>query len=657
MPKSESPRLGSTKSIYLVTKVDNGYGEVHTFSRQQRIKLGRAPTNQIVLRDDLCSREHAEIFFKEGNWYLSDLGSLNGSRVNNETIREREYSITEGDEIQIGRTKFLFTESIQSLPRLPKPPDTPKPQENRATVEIKQRLRTTRFTPSLKKNKSSTVDEHTVSESNRLEQVLDLLYRMALDMGSANNLEELTSVVLETIMDGVPAELTAITQIIDGKDQQLLAHRFRDEKKTSYYKFSHLVSHEVIQNREAVLAKNLHQDPQYNGRDSINDLKASSLICAPIVYENDLKGLLHIYSSQNSNQFEQDDLEFALAIARHFALVWHQLERQDRLQVVNRELKDSLRLESELVGSSDLLKQIEGQISRVAATTATVLIRGESGSGKELVARAIHFSSPRRDAPYVCLNCAALTETLLESELFGHEKGAYTGATEKMIGKFEAADHGTIFLDEIGEMPLTTQAKFLRVLEGHPFERLGGNNQIRVDVRVVAATNQPLEEAVRSGQFRKDLFFRLQVVEIRVPPLRERLSDIEELANHFLKKFVRETGRKIRGFTSEAISKLQSHSWPGNVRELRNVIERAVALSTNSILDSTDIWLAANDLLGSGVHKTLELVSLVEIEKRHIRAILNHTQWNKSQTAEILGIERSTLDRKIDKYEIKKSSS
>src|SRR5205085_7538365 len=182
------------------------------------------------------------------------------------------------------------------------------------------------------------------------------------------------------------------------------------------------------------------------------------------------------------------------------------------------------------------------------------------------VARAIHYSSPRREGPFVCLNCAALTETLLESELFGHEKGAFTGATEKMIGKFEAAHQGTIFLDEIGEMNLGTQAKFLRVLEGHPFERVGGNTPIRVDVRVVSATNQPLEQAVRAGTFRRDLFFRLQVVEIQVPPLRERPGDVPLLAEHFLRRFVRETGRRIKGFTPAALDKLREYDWPGTVR-------------------------------------------------------------------------------------------
>jgi Nif-specific regulatory protein len=335
-------------------------------------------------------------------------------------------------------------------------------------------------------------------------------------------------------------------------------------------------------------------------------------------------------------------------------------------------LRDQLRVESELVGSSGSLDTIEKQIGRVAATNATVLIRGESGVGKELVARAIHYSSPRKEGPFVCLNCAALSETLLESELFGHEKGAFTGATEKKIGKFEAADHGTIFLDEIGEMSSGTQAKFLRVLEGHPFERVGGHLPIRVDVRTVAATNKALEEALQAGTFRRDLFFRLQVVEIRVPPLRERTDDVPVLANHFLKRFSRETGRKVQGFTSAAIKKMETYDWPGNVRELRNVVERAVALGFGPILDAQDIWLSSIEVANpslpnkpSGdsrstppVAETPAIeyrpVNLEEIEKEHIRRTLAFTDWNKSQAAAILQIERSTLDRKIKSYEIKR---
>ena len=349
-----------------------------------------------------------------------------------------------------------------------------------------------------------------------------------------------------------------------------------------------------------------------------------------------------------------EDLEFTMAVAKQLGNVSHQLHRQDALIADNRFLRDQLRTESELVGQSKVIRDIEEQIARVAGTHATVLIRGESGVGKELVARALHYSSPRREGPFVCLNCAALTETLLESELFGHEKGAFTGATEKKIGKFEAANHGTIFLDEIGEMSFATQAKLLRVLEGHSFERVGGGSAIQVDVRVVAATNQPLEQSLREGKFRKDLFFRLQVVEITVAPLRERRDDIPILADHFLQRFVRETGRKIRNFSDPAMQKMKDYHWPGNVRELRNVIERAIALGRGPVLDVQDIWLSSLDMTGPvpqvSPTDTFEPVPLEEMEKRHILRVLEHTSWNKSQAAGILQIERSTLDRKIKGY-------
>jgi Nif-specific regulatory protein len=332
------------------------------------------------------------------------------------------------------------------------------------------------------------------------------------------------------------------------------------------------------------------------------------------------------------------------------------LQKQQSLSGENQSLRDQLKVESELIGESPAIRELERQIGLVSNTNATCLIRGESGVGKELVARAVHYSSLRKEGPFVCLNCAALTETLLESELFGHEKGSFTGATEKKIGKFEASNHGTIFLDEIGEMNVGTQAKLLRILEGHPFERVGGSVPIRVDVRVVSATNQPLEEAVRGGTFRRDLFFRLQVVEMRVPPLRERKSDIPLLAEHFRQRFVRETGRRIRGFTQGALKKMDDYHWPGNVRELRNMVERAVALGVGPMLDVGDIWLSSLEAytsppVGESVY---EAVTLEEIEKRYILRTLEHTDWNKSQAAAILQIERSTLDRKIKGYELKR---
>jgi Nif-specific regulatory protein len=420
---------------------------------------------------------------------------------------------------------------------------------------------------------------------------------------------------------------------------------------------SDFVSNEVLASREAILAEDVARDRYLRNRESLTELGATSLICAPILFADRVLGLIHLYCTDPHKALDAEDLEFTVAVAKQLGGVIHNLQRQQSLSNENAHLRDQLKVESELVGTSPAIRAIEQQVARVAGTNATCLIRGESGVGKELVARAVHYSSPRREGPFVTLNCAALTETLLESELFGHEKGSFTGATEKKIGKFEAANHGTIFLDEIGEMNVGTQAKLLRILEGHPFERVGGSIPIRVDVRVVAATNQPLEESVREGRFRRDLFFRLQVVEIRVAPLRDRKTDIAQLADHFLQRFIRETGRKIRGFTPAALQKMQDYHWPGNVRELRNVVERAVALGIGPMLDAGDVWLSSLEVgppSGTSADGAYEPISIDEVEKRHILRTLEHTDWNKSQAATILQIERSTLDRKIIKYELKR---
>jgi transcriptional regulator with GAF, ATPase, and Fis domain len=648
--------MSARPSGYLVVRHDDGFGEVTQLLSNVRYSIGRAPTNQVILKDDLCSRNHAELSFVNGSWYLHDLGSLNGCRHNNQEVKNRDAKLNSLDEIGMGRSRFLFVTDLDDLPEIPSTPSKEKAKTIEGEIEVKHRLRNTRYSTAYRPNLETTVDpeNQTISEVNRTQQALASLFRLALEMGTAHNLSELAETVIDSMMESTAAELVAVTAIKEGtRETEMIRHRYRDPDKKTYHKFSQWVGSEVIRTKEAILAENVQNNPTLKNRDSISDLRASSLICAPVLFEDTLLGLLHIYGTAAKHPFSQDDLEFTVAVARQFGIVWKQLQRQDKLAKANQELKVVLKQESELVGASRPLQDIQEKIARVATTNATVLIRGESGSGKELVAREIHFSSTRKDGPYVTLNCAALTETLLESELFGHEKGAFTGATDRMIGKFEAADKGTIFLDEIGEMSLSTQAKFLRVLEGHPFERLGGNNQIRVDVRVVAATNRELEEAVRAGQFRKDLFFRLNVVEMRVPPLRDRPEDVAVLAEHFLKRFIRETGRKLRGFSPDAITKMEQYGWPGNVRELRNIIERAVALSNGPIIDASDIWLSSIDLEPKrGI--PFEPITLEELERRHIEKMLEHTNWNKSQTAELLGIERSTLDRKIKAYDLKK---
>jgi transcriptional regulator with GAF, ATPase, and Fis domain len=652
----EEVQMTAGASAYLVIRRDDGFGEVYPLIVGQRCTLGRAATNRIVVKDELCSREHAEVYHADGRWRLRDLGSLNGTRLNGANL-DSEWELAPGDEVNLGRTRLVFVEDMSQLP------DVPLEQQGDDGLSIKKRLGQTRFlTPQPPEpaapNVESDGDTVSVVPRHSISRDLALLYRLALDMGSCTSYEDLVRTVLDGLLEAIPAEVGAILTMKEGRELEVTAHRHRDPSIKNYTRVSEFVTNEVLRSREAVLAEDVARDRYLRNRESLTSLGATSLICAPVIFAERVLGLIHLYCTDPLKALNPEDLEFTVAVAKQLGTVTHQLQRQATLSLENQSLRQQLRVESELVGDSPAMKAVEHQIARVAGTNATVLIRGESGAGKELVARAIHYSSARREGPFVCLNCAALTETLLESELFGHEKGSFTGATEKKIGKFEAANHGTIFLDEIGEMNVGTQAKLLRILEGHPFERVGGNTPIRVDVRVVSATNQPLEKNLQDGRFRRDLFFRLQVVEIVVPPLRDRISDVPMLAEHFLKRFVRETGRKIRGFTPAALDKMQKYHWPGNVRELRNVVERAVALGANPMLDAADIWLSSLEATGPApiVHgeAVYEPLPIEAVEKRHILQTLQHTDWNKTQAAAILKIERSTLDRKIKAYELKR---
>ncbi len=654
---------------YLVQQRDDGFGTVTPLPAGVRLTVGRSPTNRLVIKDDLASRNHAEVVPATGGWAVRDLGSLNGSFVNDHPATG-EIPLRSRDRVRFGRSAFVFVTDLADLPALPTATDLSNEPPSR--IEITRRLGQTKYLPAspppppppppvppppplLDGPVGDTVH---IAPPVRVSsaEALAVLYKLAFDMAEAQTPAELAERVVQALFRATPAEVGAVLTVPTAGDPEPLTHLTVLPFRTTYHKVSQFVSREVLANRQAVLAEDVAANRRLKDRDSLTDLRASSLICAPVEAEGQLLGLLHLYRTGGPPRLSADDLEIALAAARQLGIAWHGLKKRAGLVVENRELRDSLKKESELVGDSLALRRVEEQAQRVAATKATVLVRGESGVGKELVARAIHFNSPRKDGPFVTLNCAALTETLLESELFGHEKGSFTGATERMIGKFEAADGGTIFLDEIGEMVPNTQAKLLRVLEGQPFERVGGNVPITVDVRVIAATNRQLEEAVKSGSFRRDLYFRLQVVQIDVPPLRDRSEDVMAIAEHFLRRYAREIGRKVRGFSPTATAKLSAHRWPGNVRELRNVVERAVALGAGANVEADDVWLSPLDMTDDNAPptETYRPVPLDEVEKEHIRRTLDHTDWNKSRAAEILGIERSTLDRKIKSYDLRK---
>src|SRR5690242_14533675 len=333
----------------------------------------------------------------------------------------------------------------------------------------------------------------------------------------------------------------------------------------------------------------------------------------------------------------------------HLMQVVHKALEVRALRDENRQLKEELGRRYEfdnIIGRSEPMQEIFAAVERVAPTRATVLLAGESGVGKDLIARAIHYRSPRRDRPLVKINCTAIPENLMESELFGYEKGAFTGAVTSKPGKFEQADTGTVFLDEIGDVPAAVQVKLLRILQEREFERLGSNVTRHIDVRVIAATNQDLRAALEQGTFREDLYYRLNVVPINIPPLRERKQDIPFLANHFVQKLAPDTGCQVESITDAAIEKLMQYHWPGNVRELENVIERSLVMATGSELDAGDIRLemAPRARSQSDEHPFLpEGQTLDEYEQEIIREALRRADGNKSQAARMLGLTRNAL--------------
>ena len=329
---------------------------------------------------------------------------------------------------------------------------------------------------------------------------------------------------------------------------------------------------------------------------------------------------------------------------------------KNRLQEENLYLQEEIRTEhnfKEIVGESEILKSVLRKIELVVSTDTTVLILGETGTGKELIARAVHNFSNRKDRPLVKVNCASLPANLIESELFGHEKGAFTGAVNQKVGRFELADGGTIFLDEIGDMPKELQVKLLRVLQEGEFERVGGHTTIKADVRVIAATNRDLEQAMKHSDFREDLFYRLNVYPVNCPPLRERKEDIGLLVRHFINKFEVKMGKKIESIPPQVIINLEDYHWPGNVRELENIIERAMIVSTGTELELSE-WLPKTDISLSSP----EFTTLDEYEKKYILEVLNLTDWRVSGeqgAAKILGMNPTTLEARMKKLDIRRT--
>ncbi len=478
------------------------------------------------------------------------------------------------------------------------------------------------------------------------------LLKISEEINSVHNTTELLDRIMDIAMQTLNAERGFILLRTDkGKRnfEAVTARNINQESISSITQLSSSVVNRVLKHGEPILTIDALADERFSAAQSVVLQKIRSIACTPLIRQDEIIGAIYMDSLTEADRFTEESLQFLEAFARQSAMAIENARFFESLESENRLLKEQMAINNifpEIIGQSREINEILETVLNVAEAKATVLIEGESGTGKELVARALHFHSSRRDKPFIPVFCNSLSEHLLESELFGHRKGAFTGAIENKIGLFEAADGGTIFLDEIGEVDQSIQTKLLRVIQEGEIKRVG-DSQIRiVNVRIVAATNKDIWKEVQEKRFREDLYYRLNVINIKMPPLRERGGDIRILAEYFLQKFSRENGKPIKGFTPAAMKALLDYQWPGNIRELENTIERAVIMTREARITPAHLSLnraRISDLVGK---------SLKEIEKAAILQTLEMTGNHRTRTAEILGVSRRWLQYRLKEFGI-----
>jgi len=545
------------------------------FPLETELSIGRDKTNTVAMEDRVLSRRHCLIHREAEEFRVRDLNSSNGTYVNGLPVTAR--GLKSGDQVKVGGSVFLFVEGDGA----------PRPAPVAVELEAGDTMAAT--TVLLKAEDALYLQNRPLPETGRTVRNLEILLEIGSAVASIRGLEALQRKLLQLIFEVIPAERGAI--LLGGKQPEDLVsscYWSRQQSPTDRpMQVSRTILERVMSEGVGLWSNDVLQDAA--GAESIIRARISSLLAVPLVAFEKTLGAIYLDSQTSGRCFEQEDLQLLTGIAGIAAAALENALIVGTLERENHRLQAEINIEHDMVGNSPRMRHVFEFIAKVAPSGSTVLIRGESGTGKELVARAIHRNSPRRDKPFVAINCAALSETLLESELFGHERGAFTGAVVQKRGKLEEAAGGSVFLDELGEMAPALQAKLLRVLQEREFERVGGTRPIKADIRLIAATNRDLEEAVRTGAFRRDLYYRLNVVSIVLPPLRQRREDIVPLAGYLVSKHARNTNRHVLGLSEEARQYLVNYEWPGNVRELENAMERAV------VLGSTE-WILPEDL-------------------------------------------------------------
>jgi transcriptional regulator with GAF, ATPase, and Fis domain len=590
-----------------------------------QLSVGRDSANNLCLRDRAVSRRHFTISKTDSAFQLIDLESHNGTFVNGIPVRRK--LLTHGDTIRVGRCElvFLITDDAEERTQAVEFQDSDS-AELMTTTNI-------RAYPSVSR---PAVDV------GRMARDLNALFKITNVLNSIRSSEELQQRMLELLGEVIPAEAGAIVILRHADEEPTSSHVWRRQGD----------SKAQLRIRRELVQRALWERSPVLSRPAADSGEKETVICVPLVAVERTLGVLYM-TTTNSEGFQDDHVHFLSAVAGVAAVTLENILATEALRNENRRLQKELDLEGVIIGESRAMRQVQSFISRVTNSDSTVLIRGESGTGKELVARAIHRNGPRADKPFVAINCAAIPETLLESELFGHEKGAFTGAIGLKKGKLEVAEGGTIFLDEIGEMAPLLQVKLLRALQEREFERVGGTRTLKLEARVIAATNKNLEEAIKTGDFRQDLYYRLNVVSIVVPPLRERPDDIPLLAMYFAAKYAEKCKRPLKGIAAPVRALLSNYSWPGNVRELENALEHAMVLGIGDEIVPEDLpeSLLEQPSLPSDGQSYHDRIN--DLKKKMILDAVKLNKGNYTEAARALGVHPNYLHRLIRNLEIK----
>jgi len=619
--------------------------EGSTFAlRENETTIGRDKTNDIRIPDRSISRQHCVIKRSGGEIFtLIDFESFNGTFVKGAAIKEQ--TITHGDQITLGDVLFIFFQYETDQDLLPNPVEFGGEMNAGSTIRLEKK-------DALYLNSAQVLAA--IAPNDKAARNLSALLNLNIELGKLRDLETLQNAVFDAVFDALPAMRGAILLIEENLENIVATFsRNKSGEKTQPIRISQTVAEQVVAEKTAILCQNVGTSAAYNQAESLLAAQTDSLLCAPLTIQEKIAGIIYLDTNNPANGFDENHLQFLIAVAGIVSVILENIKHLEWLSSENKRLREEINLEHNMIGESAPMEKVFRFIEKVARTDATVLIRGESGTGKELVAGAIHENSERRDQAFVAINCAVLSENLLESELFGHERGAFTTAVQQKKGKIEIADGGTLFLDEIGEMSPTTQAKLLRVLQEREFERVGGTRTIKVDVRVIAATNRDLENELKNGNFREDLYYRLNVVALVMPPLRNRREDIPLLADYFVTKYSQKCKRKVAGISREARSLLTNYDFPGNVRELENAIERAVVLGNSELILPEDLPESILETESAEVPVMEYQKAVNEMKKNLIVKTLEKADGNYTEAARLLGLHPTNLHRLIRTLNIK----